>query len=59
MMAVEVTSGATFSIVGTRELFKIDAPNLFFFDVSTDGRFLMPTPDKPVAMMAPFKVIKK
>jgi len=57
MMAVEVTSGATFSIVGTRELFKIDAPNLFFFDVSTDGRFLMPTPDKPVAMMAPFKVI--
>ncbi len=58
MMAVDVTVGSTFSAQTPHALFKIDAPNLFFFDVSADGsRFVMPLPEKPVAMMAPFKVI--
>jgi eukaryotic-like serine/threonine-protein kinase len=58
MMAVDVTLGATFSAGTPRPLFKIDAPNVIFFDVTADGqRFLMPLPDKPVAMMAPFNVV--
>jgi len=58
MMAVEVNAGATFTVKESRALFKIDAPNVYFFDVTPDGqRFVMPLPEKPVAMMAPFKVI--
>jgi Tol biopolymer transport system component len=58
MMAVTVTLGAKVSAETPRPLFKIDAPNVFFFDVTADGkRFIMPLPEKPVAMMAPFKVV--
>jgi Tol biopolymer transport system component len=58
MMAVEVSTGTTFSVGTARPLFKLNAPNLFFFDVTADGKqFVMPLPDKPVAMMAPFKVV--
>jgi hypothetical protein len=58
MMAVEVKTGATFTVGDTHALFKIDAPNVSFFDVTPNGQlFVMPLPEKPVAMMAPFKVI--
>jgi hypothetical protein len=58
MMAVEVSTGTTITAGTPHALFKINAPNVAFFDVTPDGqRFVMPLPEKPVAMMAPFKVV--
>jgi hypothetical protein len=58
MMAVEIKGGANFDRGSPKPLFDTHLGNNAWFDVSKDGRFLIPSAiEEPDSAPAPFNVV--